>query len=63
MGEKKFYITVGIIFGIVGILHLYRAVSSWTLAVQGFDIPVWFSLVAGILILFLAYWAFRLSRK
>ena len=60
---KTFLQVTGIVFGIVGVLHLYRAISSWTLIVEGFTIPVWFSFVAGVLILGLSYWAFKLARK
>jgi hypothetical protein len=61
--KKNFFLTAGTIFLIVGILHLYRAISEWSLTVQDFTIPVWFSAVAGILILSLAIWAFKLSKK
>ena len=60
---NNFLKITGTVFGIVGILHLYRAISSWTLIVEGFTIPVWLSFVAGILILGMSYLAFKLSKK
>jgi len=60
---NKFLKTAGTIFLIVGFLHLYRAFSAWTLVIENFTIPVWFSFVAGILIIFLSFWAFKLSKK
>jgi len=61
--KKNFFLMVGTVFGIVGILHLYRAVSEWSLTIQNFTVPVWFSFVAGIFILVLSHWAFKLSKQ
>ena len=63
MKRKSFFITVGMIFALIGILHVVRGILAWTLVVERFVIPVWFSFVAGLLILFLSYWAFKFSKK
>lgn len=62
-GESKFLLVAGVVFAIVGVLHLYRAFSDWSLRVEDFGIPTWFSGLAGVLILIMAFWAFRLLEK
>jgi hypothetical protein len=63
MKEKNFHKTAGIVFLVVGVLHVLRAVMSWPLKVDTFDIGVWFSYLVGIVILWLSYWAFKLGKK
>jgi len=61
--ERNFFLTAGIVFGIVGILHLYRAIAGLTFVIENFSVPIWLSAVAGIVILGLSFWAFKLSKK
>ena len=63
MNQKTFFIIAGILFLIVGSVHIIRAFLSWTILIHNWYMPVWFSYVAGIFILFLSYSAFRLSAQ
>jgi hypothetical protein len=63
MDKRKFFLTSGIVFGFAGVLHLLRALSSWSLAVEGFYLPVGFSYVVAVILLFLSYQGFKLSQK
>ena len=63
MELKTFFLFVGIIFTIVGILHLLRAVFSWSLQVGTFNIPLWTSWVAVVILAYLSYTAFKFSKK
>ena len=63
MKEKTFHKTIGIIFLIVGILHLLRAIMSWPMRIGDFTIAVWFSYIIAIIVLWLSYEAFKLSKK
>ncbi len=63
MDKNKFFLFGGIVFGVAGVSHLLRALSSWSLSVEGFAIPLWFSYIAGIVLLFLSYQGFKLAQK
>ena len=45
----------GIVFGLVGGLHLVRLVAGWELVVNGYLIPVWLSAVIGALLVALSW--------
>lgn len=61
--KKTFFLTSGIVFGFAGVLHLLRALSSWSLAVEGFYLPIGFSYIVAAVLLFLSYQGFKLSQK
>lgn len=61
MDKRTFFLTSGIVFGVAGVSHLLRALSSWSLAVEGFYIPVGFSYVVAVILLFLSYQGFKLA--
>ena len=63
MNQKTFFIIAGILFLIVGSVHIIRAFLSWTILIHNWYMPVWFSYVAGIFILFLSYSAFRFAKE
>jgi hypothetical protein len=52
----------GIVFGIVAILQLIRAISQWPLQIGTFAVPLAFSWVAFVVAGALCIWAFRSSR-
>jgi len=56
-----FYKVSGAVFAIVGLLHFLRVVSGWNLVYAGWDVPVWLSLVAFIVLAYLSFTAFKLS--
>ena len=63
MKVRTYLVTVSVIFGLVGLLHLLRAVSSWSLLVDNYGIPVWLSWTAFVVLAYLSYSGFRLARK
>jgi uncharacterized membrane protein len=59
---KPYLKVSGLIFLVVGILHLLRLVNHWEIAFNGGTVPMWVS-IAGLPVAFgLAFWAWRLSR-
>lgn len=44
-----------ILIVVVAVLHLIRAVMGWSLTVESFEIPVWLSYVAFLVLGFLSY--------
>jgi hypothetical protein len=63
MGNKNFHLVAGIIFAIVSLLHLWRAISSLPLIVGTWELPVSLSWAAFVLIGFMSIWAFKSMKK
>lgn len=62
MLERKNFLAVsGVIFALVALVHLYRAVMGFDAVIAGFSVPVWLSWVALIIAAFLSWNAFKLS--
>jgi hypothetical protein len=53
----------GIVFGIVSILQLVRAVSEWPVQIGPFAVPLWFSWITFVVAGALCVWAFRPQRR
>jgi|TARA_B100001971_G_C18204666_1_gene546801 hypothetical protein len=55
--------TLWAVITIVAVLHLIRAVLGWSLVVENFIIPVWFSYIVFVIIGFLSYKLFTYLKK
>ncbi len=60
MNKQTFVQTAAVIFTIVGLVHLYRAINQLPLNVGDYSVPVVLSWIAGAVALFLAYTGYRL---
>lgn len=63
MGQKSFSTVVGVVFSLIGLLHLLRAIYGWEAVIGGWAVPFWASWVALVVALYLAYTSFSLARK
>jgi hypothetical protein len=52
----------GIIFGVVAIIQIIRAISEWPVQIGPYAVPVWFSWVAFVVAGALCVTAFRSQR-
>ena len=52
----------GVLFALIALAQLTRAVLAWPAQVGSFSIPVWFSMVAFVVFAGLAVWAFRVAK-
>ncbi|ACK68299.1 hypothetical protein PCC8801_4377 [Rippkaea orientalis PCC 8801] len=60
---EKFYLGIsGLIFAVIGVLHLLRIIFGWSAKVGVIVAPLWVSLIVLIIAAFLSFWAFRLYR-
>lgn len=48
----------GIVFGIVALLQLLRAINDWPVQIADFSVPVWVSWLAALVAAALCGWAF-----
>jgi hypothetical protein len=63
MSQRVFSLIVGIVFLLIAVGHLLRVVFKATLSVAGVAIPMWPSVLAVIVMGYLAFEGFRLSTK
>jgi len=60
--EKTALLTAGIIFLVVFILHLLRALFRIEVKIGNYIVPIWFSVVGFIIPLILSLWMFNLVK-
>jgi hypothetical protein len=60
---SRYVIVSGIVFGIVALLQLARAMYEWPVQIAEFNLPVWASWIAVVVAGGLSVWAFCSSRK
>ncbi|MFH1827014.1 MAG: hypothetical protein ABH812_01100 [bacterium] len=64
MLTKKIYLQIsGFVFAIVGLLHLTRFFMGYDMVCGPWQIPMWLSLVAGVVLWYLAYISYKLVSK
>lgn len=62
LSKQTFLQLIGVIFGIIGALHLLRLFTGWQIFLAGWDVPLWISLFGVIIAWYLAYNAFSLAK-
>lgn len=63
MSRVTYTTITGFIFAVIAALHILRLVFRWDAQIGGWHAPVWFSIVAGVLALYLAIQGFLLRKK
>ncbi|WP_013325042.1 hypothetical protein [Gloeothece verrucosa] len=61
MTQKSYLIVSGLIFALIGLLHLIRIIYHWPAIVGVWTVPLSMSFIAIIITAVLAVWAFRLT--
>ncbi|MDH5442068.1 MAG: hypothetical protein OEX08_00465 [Candidatus Nomurabacteria bacterium] len=56
--HRPYYFTASSLFFVVAILHLLRASMELPLFIGNYSMPLWISIVVGVLLLFLSYRGF-----
>ena len=60
--SRPYCLVTGLIFAIVGLFHLARAVAGWPAVIAGVDIPVVMSWPIALVTLALSAWGLRSAR-
>ena len=60
---SKYVVVSGVLFGVIALVQVVRALNQWPVQVAGFDVPVWVSWVAMVVAGSLCVWAFRSGHK
>ena len=63
LSRKTYNQVSGVIFFIVGLMHLLRLVNGWQINIAEWEIPMWASVLGLIAAWFLSYCAYKLSGK
>lgn len=63
LSAKTYLQLIGLIFAILGALHLLRLFTGWQIIVVGWTVPLWISVFGVIIAWYLAYTAFMLTKK
>ena len=56
---RRYTLVSGVFLSLLTAVQLLRVVMRWPVQVAGFDVPIWFSVFAGLIVGSLAIWAFR----
>ncbi|MBI2176349.1 hypothetical protein HYU40_03295 [Candidatus Woesearchaeota archaeon] len=59
MDKKTFSTIAGVVFAVIAVLHLLRAILGWQAVIGSFEVPMWLSWVAAVVAAYLAYSALR----
>lgn len=60
--KDNYLMEVGVLFLIIGVLHLWRGFSGWPMFISSWEVPIWFSYVVGLFLLVMSWKAFKLAR-
>ena len=63
MTQRTFLLTAAVIFPLIALGHLIRIVINGTFVITGVSVPIWVSGVAVVIMAYLAYQGFRLTKK
>ena len=58
-----YFLTVGIILGIVSLAHLVRIFTGIDIAIIGWSVPLWVSYIGTLVAAYLSYMSFYLSMR
>lgn len=60
---SRYTIVSGVVFGIIALVQLVRAVNQWPVQIGSFNVPVWVSWIAALVASSLCLWAFGSDYK
>lgn len=63
LSAKTFFQLTGVIFSVIGVLHLLRLFYGWSIVIVGWTVPLWFSAVGIVIAWYIAYNAWQLAKK
>ena len=63
MNQRTFSLTAGVVFLIIAVGHLLRVLLGMTFVVASTAVPIWPSVLAVILMGYLAFEGFRLGKN
>jgi len=62
MDKNKSLLIASLVFGIVGFLHLLRSIFSWNMVLGNFDVPLYVSYIAVVVLGYLSWHMYKASK-
>jgi hypothetical protein len=59
MSQKTFITIAGTIFALIAVLHLLRIYMGWTIVINNWEVPIWFSWIGAVVAGVLSYFGLR----
>ena len=59
----RYTLVSGVFLSLLTVAQLLRIVMRWPVHIASFDVPIWFSGIAALIVGSLAIWAFRADRQ
>ena len=63
MDKNQSLMLAAIVFSLMALLHLLRSIFSWTASIANFNVPVYYSYIAVIVLGYLAWQMYSASKK
>lgn len=63
MSKKNYFALSGVVFAAVFVLHFLRLLNKWDAVIGGWTVPMWISWLALFLAGFLAWSAFKGTKR
>jgi len=60
---RRYTLVSGVFLSLLTVAQLLRIVMRWPVHIASFDVPIWFSGIAALIVGSLAIWAFRAHRQ
>jgi len=61
--SRVLFVVVGVIMGVVAVVHFLRLVFGWSVIIGGWDAPFWISWIGIIAAGYISYASFRLASR
>lgn len=62
MNQKTFSLVTGVIFLVIGFLHVARIIFGWEAVIGGWQVPMWLSWIAAVAGLYLGFQGVRYGK-
>ncbi len=63
MTQQAYAITTSVLFALVAVLHLLRFFLQWEITVDGWNVPLWVSVIAVIVAGYLSVEGYRVTKR
>ena len=63
MDKNQSLMLAAVVFGVIALLHLARAILGWEAVIGSFNVPLYFSYIAVIVFGYLSWHMYNASKK
>ena len=63
MDKNQSLLLASAVFGIMALLQLLRSIFSWPASIGSFNVPIWLSYIAVVVLGYLSWHMYSVSRK